>query len=281
VQVDSVCLQSLYAIRLNDNGTIQAEDREKLRNSQDAAKNPASSTTGQERTANYKDLLASNVTLNHLLGTDIQMVNLEKPEPNKMPRLSEEKNREIMIGFYVRHAWHRAESLGIQNSIRSGQYKEVADEKIGDLLESVNTLLEGIELTKGESEALKIFNFDVSQLTNRLNASINSNKEDLFRGLISALGTLMNSLSDALESTPNLRHDLKSLFRTGEDQLRNALEDIVTVAQLTINDVAERIYDMARSEEHKQSLQKLMPEIIEGLKEYMLSKGKDSGIKYL
>ncbi len=281
MQIDSVSLQSLYSVRLNDDGRILYEDREKLRNSPDATKNAAPSPADQENPVNTKDLLASNVTLDQLLGTDIQMVNLEKPEPNKMPRLSEEKNREIMIGFYVRHAWHRAESLGIQNSIRSGQYKEVADEKIGDLLESVNTLLEGVELTKGESEALKIFNFDVTQLTNRLNASINSNKEDLFRGLVESFGTLMNSLNDAMESTPDIRHDLKSLFRTEEKQLRSALEDIVTVAQFTRNDVAERIYDMARSEEHKQSLQKLMPEIIEGLKEYMLSKGKDYGTKYL
>ncbi len=267
--------------------------------------NPENSTplpTDQGEPINPINLLASNTTLNQLLDANLQS---DTPEPTEdeyvspflsddwmeglaktgqscgAHGLSEGEKRDFGVDFYVFMAWHRAESVGIQNSIKSGQYKEVADEKIGDFLESVNTLLEGIELTKGESEALKIFNFDVSQLTNRLNASINSNKEDLFRGLVESFGTLMNSLNDAMESTPNLTRDLKSLFRTGEDQLRNALEDIVTVAQLTINDVADIIYEFARSEKHKQSLQKLMPQIIEGLKEYMLSKDKDYGTKYL
>ena len=241
----------------------------------------APSPTDQEEPVDLKNLLASNVTLNHLLGTDIQMVNLKKPEPNKMPRISEEENRKIMIKFYVSHAWHHAKSAGILEAIKSGQYKKVADENIGDLLKDLDTLLEGVELTKGESKALETFNLQVNKLTDRFDVSLGGNETDLFRGLVESFGTLMNSLIDAMESTPNLRHDLKSLFRTGEKQLRSALEDIVTVTQLTRNDVAERIYDMARSEKHKQSLKKLMPQIIEGLKEYMLSKDKDYGTKYL
>jgi len=279
VQVSSVDLQSLYAIR-------PCIDREELRNSPDVAKDSTLSPTNQGEPINPINLLASNVTLNHLLATDIQMVAgpPETEKPCGAPfKFSEEKNRELMIGLYVFKVWRHTECPGVQEAIRSGQYKKVADEKIGDFLESVNTLLEGVELTKGESEALKIFNFDVSQLTNRLNASYSNNKAELFYGLRDSFGTLMNSLGDAMKSTPNLTRDLKSLFRTGEDQLRNALEDIVTVAQLTRNDVADIIYEFGfgRSEEYKQSLQKLMPGIIEGLKEYMLSKGKDYGTKYL
>ncbi len=272
MQIDSVGSQSLYAIQ-------PYMDREAL------PENPENSTplpTDQGEAVNPINLLASNTTLNHLLGTDIQMVNLEKPEESERPsKLSEEKNRELMLEHYVFMAWHRAKQPGIQEAIRSGQYKSVSDENIVDLLKNLDTLLKGVELTKKESEALETFNLQASQLTDWLDASSTSNEEDLFRGLVESFGTLMNSLNDAMESTPDLRHDLKSLFRTGENQLRSALEDIVIVTQLTRNDVAERIYEFARSEKHKQSLQKLMPDIIEGLKEYMLSKDKDYGTKYL
>ena len=284
VQIDSVSLQSLYNVRLNDNGRIQDEDREKLRNSPDATKNPASSPTEQGEPVALRDMLANNTTLNQLLeagsqpstpeptnSSSVQIANLGKPEPNKMPELSEDAILELEINFYARKAWARkmdAISASIRDAIKSGQYKAVADEKVNDLLGSVNALFEDAQLTKEQSNALETFNLTVWRLANGFGASYGYNKEYLLTGLQSAFDTLAESFNSVMGSIPKLKHDLKSLFTTKVDQLQNALEDIVKVPDLTKADVVEIINSLAKTEEQKQRIQELMPQIIERLATY-------------
>jgi len=290
VQVDSVCLQSLYAIRLNDNGTIQAEDREKLRNSQDAAKNPASSTTGQERTANYKDLLASNVTLDQLLTKekDLSPVGELVPEEDNVYALPEEilfNGRIGMLAWRIVIYERDRRNAATQSAVESGQYKAAADEKIDDLLGSVNALLKDAELTGEQTEALRIFNLKVNQVKDGFDPFYYDKKhrvfgysaDGFFAGLQSAFDTLTESFNSVMESTPALKRELETLFAAKFGEVQSGLKNALGVPDLTKEDItsllAKYIGTYAETKERarqdQQFVKDFMPEIIEKIEHYM------------
>ena len=102
MQIDSVGLQSLYSVRLNDNGRIQGEDREEFRKSQDAPVNSTPLPTDQGEPVDLKNLLASNTTLDQLLMVASQP---DKPEietnEDSVHALPEDVQREGLLNGFV------------------------------------------------------------------------------------------------------------------------------------------------------------------------------------
>ncbi len=287
MQIDSVSLQSLYSVRLTDNGRIQGEDREKLRNSPDATKNPASSPTNLEKPGDLKDLLASNVTLDQLLVKDTSITKVPEDDGD-IHALSEEIQKEMRIKVL---AWRIVEyererrNEATRRAVESGRYKAAADEKIDDLLGTVNALLKDAELTSEQSEALRIFNSQVNQVKDGFDPFYYDKEhrvygystDRMFAGLQSAFDTLTESFNSVMESTPALKRELENLFAAKFVDVQSSMKDALGVPDLTKEDItslfAKYIGTYAETEEQKmedqQFVKDFMPEIIEKIEHYM------------
>jgi len=125
VQVSSVGLQSLYAIR-------PYVDREAL---PENPENPASSITDQEKPVDLRDLLSSNVTLDQLLAKDTSVTKVPEDDGD-IHALSEEALRKSRINRFALHmfiyeldrrytAWHRAVESGQQYLMPHSNNKKI------------------------------------------------------------------------------------------------------------------------------------------------------------
>jgi len=282
VQIDSVGLQSFYAI-------WPYMDREALPENPETS---ASSPTSQERIANCKDLLSSNVTLDQLLdaGSQPDKLELETDKANtyewrELPKDIQEK---MNVNYF---AWHIViyerdrRNAAMRRAVESGRYKAAADEKIDDLLGSVNALLKDAELTGEQSEALRIFNSKVNQVKDgfdpfyydKENRVYGYSTDGLFAGLQSAFDTLTESFNSVMESTPALKRELENLFAAKFSDVQSSMKDALGVPDLTKEDItsllAKYIGTYAETEEQKMEDQQFakdfMPEIIEKIEHYM------------
>jgi len=280
VQVESVGLQSLYAIR-------PYMDREALpENPETSAPSPAD----QEEPVNPIDLLAGNVTLDQLLDAGSQpdkQVFVTDDNGHKwrvLPKDIQEKMQVKMFALRILKYERDRRNAATRRTVESGQYKAVADEKIDDLLGSVNALLKDAELTGEQSEALRIFNSQVNQVKDSFNPFYYDKEkrvygystDRVFAGLQSAFDTLTESFNSVMESTPALKRELETLFAAKFGEVQSGMKDSLGLRDLTEEDIfsiaAKFIGTYAETEERAMGDQQIvrdsMPEIIELLEKF-------------
>lgn len=280
MQVDSVGMQCLYGIR-------PYMDREALpENPEPSAPSPAD----QGEPVEIGDMLADNVTLDQLLASDLSPTVELVPETDgdNVYALSEEVLRDGVIwNAAVRTLIYERDrrNAAVQSAFESGQHKVVANEKIDDLLGSVNALLKDAELTNERVEALKIFNSTLEQLKDSFDpfvydfrgTLIGYSTDVFFAELQSAFDDLSNAFNSHKGPTLALKHELETVFSTKFGQLQNGLEDVLGVRDLTEEDIfsiaAKFIGTYAETEERAMKDQQIvrdsMPEIIEMIKKFM------------
>ncbi|MFC1676928.1 hypothetical protein ACFL3G_07695 [Planctomycetota bacterium] len=282
MQVDGVSLQSLYGVRLNDDGRILYEDREKLRNSPDVAKDSASSPADQENPVNTKDLLSSNVTLDQLLAKEEDLTRVKA-----YGERSEEEMRieNLTMRIYLRYLSAEGtpdRGAAMKDAVESGRYKAAADRKIDELLGSVNALLKDVELTSEQSEALKIFNSQVNQVKNEFkpfwyDKNIRKNGWSacgMLTGLDSAFDTLIESFNSVTDSTPTIKSELEMVFAAKVNDIRSGMKATFGLSDSTEEDITGIITRFIAmyagtenlTTEEEQLAQDFMPKIIEIIK---------------